>query len=111
MNSLLRQIPRLHPEAGAQRVDGRLLAASPDDFIHFFEDESGQPSAVGERIVELCDGKRTVGQIVDALCAEFEVDAATCAQDTTTFISLLCQRKLLILGGPTSGNGVPFDSV
>jgi pyrroloquinoline quinone biosynthesis protein D len=111
MNSLLRQIPRLHPEAGAQRVDGRLLAASPDDFIHLFEDGSGQPSPVGERIVELCDGNRTVGQIIDALCAEFEVDAATCAQDTTTFISLLCERKLLIFEGGASGDGVALGSV
>ena len=78
-DELLAATPKLHPEAGMQRVGGRLLAAAPDDFLHTFEDEQGEVSDVAERIVELADGSRTVSQIVDALCSEYEVDEERCA--------------------------------
>lgn len=86
-----------HPDAGFQRVDDRLLAAGPDDFLHSFEDEAGELSNVAERIVELADGTRTAAQIADALCAEFEVDPDRCRADTAQFIQLLVERRLLIV--------------
>ncbi len=97
LDNLLSATPKLHPEAGLQRVDGRLLAAGPDDFLHTFEDEDGQVSEVAERIVELADGSRTVAQIVDALCVEFEVDPKRCTADTLEFLTLLVKRQLLVL--------------
>ena len=98
MREFMEQVPKLHPEVGVQRVGGRLLAASPDDYLHTFEDETGEPSEVAERIVELCDGRRTVAQIVEALCAEFDVDEAQCAADTAAFVRLMVQKKVLVLG-------------
>src|SRR6266852_5485210 len=89
LDHLLSSTPKMHPEAGVQRVDGRLLAAGPDDFLHTFEDEDGQVSEVAERIVELADGSRTVAQIVDALCWEFEVEPKRCTADTLEFLTLL----------------------
>jgi hypothetical protein len=85
-----------HPDAGFQRVDDRLLAAGPDDFLHTFEDESGAASEVAERIVELADGTRTNAQIADALCSEFEVEPDRCRADTARFIQLLIERRLLV---------------
>ncbi len=104
MNPRLHQVPRLHPNAGMQRVAGRLLAASPDDFFHTFEDEMGQISEVGERIVELSNGSRTIAEIVNVLCQEFDVSEATCAQDAIEFIDRLSERKLLVLSGQASRN-------
>ncbi len=99
MRDFLNQVPRVHPETGVQRVGGRLMAASPDDHLHTFEDESsGEVSDVAERIVELSDGKRTVSQIVDELCNEFEVTREVCEADTVAFVKLLVDRKVLILG-------------
>src|ERR1700687_3677957 len=86
-----------HPDAGFQRVDDRLLVAGPDDFLHTFEDECGELSDVGERIVELADGTRTVAQIADVLCGEFEVEPDQCRADTVEFIRLLVDRHLLVL--------------
>lgn len=92
------QVPRVHPDVGVQRVGGRLMAAGPGDDLHTFEDERGEVSEVAERIVELCDGKRTVAQIVETLCGEFEVDKATCAADVRAFVELLVEKQVLILG-------------
>ena len=91
-------VPRLHAEAGVQRVGGRLLAVGPDEHLHTFEDASGEVSEVAERIVELVDGRRTVAQIVDLLCAEFEVEPRVCREDTVAFVRLLVEKKLLVLG-------------
>lgn len=79
-------------------MGGRLLAAGPDDFLHAFEEPSGEASVVAERIVELSDGTRTVWQIVDALCDEFDVAREVCASDTLEFVKLLVQRRVLVLG-------------
>lgn len=98
MRALMDRIPRLNPEVGAQRVGGRLMVAGPGDHLHTFEDEVGAVSEVGERIVELCDGKRTVAQIVETLCAEFEVEPAECASDTAAFVQDLVEKRVLELG-------------
>lgn len=95
---MVRAVPRLHPEAGLQRVSGRLMAAGPDEFLHTFEDEQGRVSEVAERILELVDGRRTVEDIVAVLCEEFEVEPEACREDTAAFIQLLVEKKVLVLG-------------
>lgn len=90
--------PRVHPEAGVQRVGDRVLAASPDDYLHTFEDAAGEASSVAERIVELSDGNRTIEQIVDALCEEFDVSREVCSTDAVEFVQLLVERKVLVVG-------------
>lgn len=94
----MERIPRLHPDVGVQRVGGRLMAAGADDHLHTFETEGGEVSEVAERIVELCDGRRTVREIVDALCEEFEVEREVCGRDTVAFVQVLMQKKVLVLG-------------
>lgn len=96
MGTLMDRVVRRHPEAGLQKFGGRLMAVTPDDTLHSFEDDGGA-SEVGERIVELSDGTRTVRDIVRALCDEFEVDAGTCERDTNAFVQLLVDRKVLVL--------------
>jgi pyrroloquinoline quinone biosynthesis protein D len=91
-------VPRLHPEAGVQRVGDRMLAVGPDDTLHTFEDEGGEVSEVAERILELADGCRTVGDIVAVLCEEFEVEPARCREDTVSFVRLLVDKKVLVFG-------------
>ncbi len=98
MGDVMAAIPRLHPDTGVQRVGGRLLAAGPDAHLHTFEDEAGEVSEVAERIVELVDGRRTVGDIVAVLCDEFEVEPAACRADTLAFVRLLVEKKVLVLG-------------
>ena len=63
----LSDVPRVHGETALQKVGGRWVAATPDDQLHSFEGPDGVVSEVGERIVELVDGKRSVGEIVEIL--------------------------------------------
>lgn len=92
----LTRVPRLHSGSGVVRVGGRLMATSDDAAVHSFEDRDGTVSEVGERIVELVDGCRTVEQIVEVLCDEFEVGREACTADTVAFLRLLAERKVLI---------------
>ena len=98
MGDVMDAVPRLHPDAGVQRVGDRMLAVCPDDTLHTFEDEGGEVSEVAERILELVDGRRTLGDIVAALCEEFEVEPAMCREDTVSFVRLLVDKQVLVLG-------------
>jgi len=110
MDQLLDMKPRPNPEAALERVGGRWMVATPDDQLHFFVEEGGEePSAVGDRIIDLADGSRTVREIATAICGEFEVDETTALTDTREFVGLLLEKKVLVsqkgevpAGGPPS---------
>jgi hypothetical protein len=51
-------------------------------------------NAVGRRIWELLERPRTVDELRDALCAEFEVDAQTCEADIVAFLHDLVDNGL-----------------
>lgn len=91
-------VVRVHPDTAVQRVGGRYMAATPDDRLHTFEAPDGSVSEVGERIIELVDGSRTVGQIVDVLVEEFEVSREVAEADTRQFIELLLGKLVLTVG-------------
>jgi hypothetical protein len=52
-------------------------------------------NAVGARIWELCDGLRSVEEIVAAVAAEFDAPEATIRADTREFIDRLAGAKLI----------------
>jgi len=52
---------------------------------------------VATRIVRLCDGSRTVGQIVDVLCATYDADVRAVATDLESFLTELARRGLVRL--------------
>ncbi len=90
----LASVLRVPDETAAQRVQGRWAAATADGGFHQFEDEGGV-SEVGERIMDLVDGKRSLGEIVSMLCEEFDVERATCERETVTFVTELVQKRVL----------------
>jgi len=90
-------VPRVNQETALQKVGGRWVAATPDDQLHSFEGPDGAVSEVGERIVELIDGKRSVGEIVEVLVNEFEVERGVAEADTLDFIALLANKHVLTL--------------
>ena len=49
------------------------------------------PNEVAARVYELIDGARTVGDIVDAIVAEFEVTPETAAADVREFVAQLLE--------------------
>ena len=50
----------------------------------------------GADIWKLIDGTRTVGEIADALCAEYEVTREQALQETLTFVESLLEKKLVL---------------
>lgn len=91
----LSDVPRVHGETALQKVGGRWVAATPDNRLHSFEGPDGVVSEVGERIVELIDGQRSVGDIVAQLVNEFEVPRPVAEADATGFIQLLAEKQVL----------------
>ena len=77
----------------------RLIAADMDGDTVMMSIESGEYfglGGVGSRIWELLASPRTLGEIVTTICAEYEVDAATCEADTRRFVSQLLENELAI---------------
>ena len=52
-------------------------------------------NTVGARIWALCDGARSVDEIVAALSAEFDAPEPTIRADATAFIERLADAKLI----------------
>jgi hypothetical protein len=52
-------------------------------------------NAVGSRVWELIDGRRSVDEIVDAIAREFDADRITVARDVGAFVATLRERGLV----------------
>ena len=50
----------------------------------------------GADIWKLIDGTRTIGEIADALCAEYEVTREQALQETLAFAESLLEKKLVL---------------
>lgn len=66
--------------------DEAVLLSAEDSSVHSLD-------AVGTRIWELCDGEKTVSEIVDQVVSEFEVDRETAEKDVVEFIEELMQKE------------------
>jgi len=74
------------------------MAASSDDHLHTFVEDDEEPSYTAERIVELADGTRTVGEIAAAIAEEFEGAPLEQIQaDVRQFVGELVARHVLVL--------------
>jgi len=96
----LATVVRVHPDTAVQRIGGRVMAATADDRLHSVEAPDGSVSEVGERIIELVDGVRTVGEIVDVVVAEFEVSPEVAEADTRQFLRVLLEKRVLFADQP-----------
>ena len=79
----LARYPVLHPQVATRIVDGEALIVLAD---------SGQVNVlnpVGTRMWELMDGTRSVQQIADAICDEFDVARDEAERDLETFVQEL----------------------
>jgi len=55
-------------------------------------------SGPGPRILERCDGSRTLGDIVRELTREYAAgDPARVESDTAAFLERLCERRIIVL--------------
>ncbi len=82
-----------------QRQDGVLAQQSQGQTVLLRLNDGGYYALdeVGARIWELCDGQRDVGEVVAALCVEFEAPEATIRADALEFIDDLRRERLLVI--------------
>lgn len=86
------------PTALLRRREG-VVAQVADDEAILLDIESGSYFAlnsVGGRIWELCDGKRSVVELVTVICDEFDVPADTAKADTLEILEELKKEKLVV---------------
>jgi hypothetical protein len=73
-----------------QEAHGQTVLLRLDDGSYYALDE------VGARVWELCDGRRSLGDVVATLCAEFEAPEQTVRDDVLDFVSQLRGERLLL---------------
>jgi coenzyme PQQ biosynthesis protein PqqD len=74
----------------AQEAQGQTVLLRLADGGYYALDE------VGAAIWELCDGQRSIGEIVVALCDEFDAPEAVVTADALEFIGELRREQLLV---------------
>jgi hypothetical protein len=82
----------------AQESSGALVLFNMDDGQYYSLNE------IGNRIWELCDGNRSVGQVVSILCEEYDSPAETVNRDALELLEELVLADLLMEGPQPSAN-------
>jgi len=77
------------PQVMSRRVGDETVLLDLESGLYFGVDR------VGQRIWELAGNGKTVGEIVDAIVGEFEVDRSQAEADVLDFAETLVERGLL----------------
>jgi len=82
--------PRLvpHVRRQADRVTGGAMLLHPEGAVELSE--------TADAIVQLCDGARSMEEVVSALAAEYEVDPELLRTDAESCIDGLVERGLVV---------------
>jgi len=80
------------PRVLAQEASGTLILLRLDDGYYYALNE------VGSRIWQLCDGVRTVSEVIATLSQEYAVSAETLERDSLELLEELAKEKLMVNG-------------
>ncbi len=73
-----------------QQVEGDAVLLDIDNGEYFSLNE------VGGRVWDLCDGSRSLGDIVETICSEYDVSEATATTDTSQLLESLAGAGLVV---------------
>jgi len=82
--------PRRGEQVIAQKASNDLLLFNIEDGNYYSLNE------IGSRIWELCDGTRSVPELVEALAAEYEAPSEELEKDVTELLESLQSGKLIV---------------
>jgi pyrroloquinoline quinone biosynthesis protein D len=88
----------IEPETRLRQREGLLSQRAADTRI-LLDPKDGRYYALDEvsgRIWDLCDGTRTVAQVVATLCGEYEAPAETVEADVLEFLGDLANDGLIV---------------
>jgi len=81
--------PRRHPTAGFRIFDGEATIVLPDgSYIKVLNE-------VGSRVWELINGQRSLEEVVDVICEEFEIGRTEADRDVREFLAALEEHRML----------------
>jgi hypothetical protein len=80
-----------NPDVIGKRTDDEVVLVMPK------EGQVKVLNEIGALIWELTNGKRNIGQIVDEICIQYEVDLENAELDTKKFIKELVDLNILFL--------------
>ncbi len=83
--------PVPHPQVAGRVLDGEaVIILSESNLVNVY-------NPVGSRVWELCDGTRTVDEVVDLIVSEYDVDRERAQADVVAFIEQLVVDRVLEL--------------
>jgi hypothetical protein len=82
--------PRRNPEVAFREYDGEAVVVLPSGA------EISVLNPAGGLIFRLLDGTRTVAELVDTVCGEFEVSREQAEEDVRAFLEELQDHRLLV---------------
>ena len=81
--------PVPHPQVAGRVVDGEaVIILSESNLVNVY-------NPVGSRVWELCDGTRTVDDVIDLIVSEYEVNRERAQADVVAFIEQLLVDRVL----------------
>jgi coenzyme PQQ biosynthesis protein PqqD len=91
--------PDVVPEERLRRQDGVLAQAAQGRTVLLRLEDGGYYALdeVGATIWDLCDGSRSVADIVAILCEEFDAPQSTVREDVLEFVGDLRRERLLVV--------------
>jgi hypothetical protein len=81
----------------ARKVGGEMVILSAEDSSLFLLND------VGTAIWEAADGRRTIAEIADVLCTEYDIDRATALADVAEFVDSLAAAGILSVSEDAAG--------
>jgi|HubBroStandDraft_5_1064220.scaffolds.fasta_scaffold17316_4 hypothetical protein len=82
--------PRRRDGVAAQIADGEAVLLDIEGGAYF------SLNSVGSRIWELCDGTRSIAEIVSVICDEFDVAKDVATADAHEILGELAEAKLVV---------------
>jgi pyrroloquinoline quinone biosynthesis protein D len=82
--------PLRSPRVLSQEAQGEVVLLALDDGTHFRLNE------VGGMVWGMCDGSHTLGDVVDAICAEFDATSDEVADDVVGLVEELAAERLIV---------------
>lgn len=88
---ILTKFPARSSQIASRIIEGEAIIVIPQEGVSIVL------NAVGSRIWELLDGKKTVKDIIDTIIVEFETPSEEAQQDVCDFFKQLENKKMLVM--------------
>jgi pyrroloquinoline quinone biosynthesis protein D len=89
-------MPRPSDSSQPRFATGCRWGTQGDERVVLFPEGMIRVQGTGQKILELCDGERMLGEIVTALASEYNgADPAKIREDVGTFLEALQQKRIV----------------